>query len=115
LQLYIALCRVGVVDAPKLTAATLKVVQAMADQPSRTFYGLELMRETGLKSGSLYPILARLRDHGLVVGTQEEGDPAELGRPLRTHFRLTGRGIDWVREVEHRWTPPPFRAAWGNP
>ena len=44
----------------KLSRQTLTVLAALASRPSDWHYGLELSEITGLKSGSLYPILIRL-------------------------------------------------------
>jgi PadR family transcriptional regulator, regulatory protein PadR len=46
-----------------------------------------------LKSGSLYPILVRLADRGLLETSWEPG----LGsRPPRHLYRLTSTGLDFV-------------------
>ncbi len=44
-------------------------------------HGYDLARQTGLKSGTLYPILVRLADRELVEARWEEEQPA--GRPRR--------------------------------
>jgi PadR family transcriptional regulator, regulatory protein PadR len=69
---------------------TLSVLSALADQPRSWRYGYELGRQVGLKSGSLYPILMRLADRGLVEAAWET-DP-EAGRPRRHLYRLTTAG-----------------------
>ena len=46
-----------------------------------------LARQTGLRSGTLYPILIRLAERGLVEACWEGGQPA--GRPRRHLYRLT--------------------------
>ena len=70
---------------------TLAVLAALAAEPSAMRHGYELARETGLKSGTLYPILIRLADRKLVEACWEEGEPA--GRPRRHLYRLTGDGL----------------------
>ncbi len=45
---------------------TLALLRALARQGRSWTYGYELAKETGLKSGSLYPILKRLADRGLL-------------------------------------------------
>ena len=47
---------------------TLQVLRALAAAPARWRYGYDLGTETGLKAGSLYPILVRLADRGLLDG-----------------------------------------------
>lgn len=74
----------------KLSTQTLAVLQALVTEPSSWRHGYDLARETGLKSGSLYPILVRLADRKLVEARWEEGQPA--GRPRRHLYRLTADG-----------------------
>lgn len=53
-------------------------------------YGYDLARATGLKSGTLYPILARLASRGLLESVWEQAPPE--GRPRRHLYRLTAVG-----------------------
>jgi PadR family transcriptional regulator, regulatory protein PadR len=62
----------------------------MAEAPSTWRYGYELCQLLGLKAGSMYPILMRLADRGLLETTWENDAPA--GRPPRHLYRLTGSG-----------------------
>jgi len=71
---------------------TLTVLRALAGDPARWRYGYELVAETELKAGSLYPILVRLADRGLLDAMWEESPPR--GRPPRHLYRLTQAGID---------------------
>jgi DNA-binding PadR family transcriptional regulator len=59
-------------------------------------YGYDLSRGTGLKSGTLYPILMRLSERGWLETEWE--DAPEPGRPARHLYRLTEDGIRWARE-----------------
>jgi PadR family transcriptional regulator PadR len=69
---------------------TLSVLAALFEQPSQWQHGYALASTTGLKSGTLYPILIRLADRGLVEACwQEEPQP---GRPRRHLYRLTADG-----------------------
>ena len=72
---------------PGFSAQTLSVLAALCDQPSQGQYGYALAKQTGLKSGTLYPILIRLADRGLVEACWE--DEPEPGRPRRHLYRLT--------------------------
>ena len=58
-------------------------------------YGYDISRNTGLKSGTLYPILMRLADSGLLETRWEESEP---GRPPRHMYRLTADGLRYARE-----------------
>jgi DNA-binding PadR family transcriptional regulator len=70
---------------------TLAVMAALSDRPSEWHHGYEIAKGTGLKSGTLYPILIRLSDRGLLEADWEE-DPAP-GRPRRHLYRLTATGL----------------------
>ena len=73
------------------SAQTLSVLAALCEQPSQWCHGYALARQTGLKSGTLYPILIRLADRGLVEACwQDEPQP---GRPRRHLYRLTADGL----------------------
>jgi PadR family transcriptional regulator PadR len=69
---------------------TISVLRALAADPVRWRHGYDLGIETGLKAGSLYPILVRLADRGLLEAAWE--DPAPHGRPPRHLYRLTSAG-----------------------
>lgn len=80
-----------------MTTSVLKVAAALlADVPAER-YGLQLMQATGLPSGTLYPILARLERAGWVESRWEEVDPAAEGRPSRRYYRLTPAGVTEAR------------------
>jgi DNA-binding PadR family transcriptional regulator len=73
------------------------VLTALAADPSARRYGYELGQEVGLKAGSLYPILIRLCDRGLLEPAWESEPPP--GRPPRHLYRLTGAGVRLAREL----------------
>ena len=76
---------------PEFSAQTLSVLAALLDQPAQWQHGYALAKQTGLKSGTLYPILIRLADRGLVEARwQDEPQP---GRPRRHLYRLTADGL----------------------
>jgi DNA-binding PadR family transcriptional regulator len=72
------------------SAQTLSVLAVLCASPSDWQHGYAIARGTGLKSGTLYPILIRLADRGLIEARWEEGQPA--GRPRRHLYRLTAAG-----------------------
>jgi PadR family transcriptional regulator, regulatory protein PadR len=72
---------------------TINVLQALAADPARWRYGYDLTTEVRLKSGSLYPILVRLADRGLLETSWEPGPGS---RPPRHLYRLTSAGRDFV-------------------
>jgi PadR family transcriptional regulator PadR len=82
---------------PRMTTPVLKVIAALLADADGEHYGLELMQETGLPSGTLYPILLRLDRAGWVTSRWERLDPVVEGRPNRRYYRLTGEGAAVAR------------------
>jgi DNA-binding PadR family transcriptional regulator len=80
-----------VTSSPRFSAQTLSVLAALCDQPSQWQHGYALAKQTGLKSGTLYPILIRLADRDLVEACWQ--DEPEPGRPRRHLYRLTTAGL----------------------
>jgi PadR family transcriptional regulator, regulatory protein PadR len=70
---------------------TLAVLAELCGTPSRWRHGYGIARDTGLKSGTLYPVLVRLADRGLVEARWEDEQPA--GRPRRHLYRITPEGL----------------------
>lgn len=68
----------------------LRLLAVLSAQPRQWRHGYDLMKETGLQSGTLYPLLMRMSDQGLVDA--EWHDPAQPGRPARHAYRLTAAG-----------------------
>ena len=81
----------------KPSPQTVAVLCALAADVTTWRYGYELGQEVGLKAGSLYPILIRLCDRGLLEA-EWETRPAP-GRPPRHLYRLTSSGIEAARSV----------------
>ena len=75
----------------------IRVLQALAADPARWRYGYDLATEVHLKSGSLYPILIRLADRGLLETSWDPGPP---GRPPRHLYRLTPTGRAYVAALD---------------
>jgi PadR family transcriptional regulator, regulatory protein PadR len=74
---------------PKATKATKAVLAAFLDQPGDELHGFALLSETGLRSGTLYPLLIRLENVGWLESRWEEDDAPG---PRRRLYRLTGNG-----------------------
>jgi DNA-binding PadR family transcriptional regulator len=79
------------------SAQTTAVLLALAKDPTAWSYGYELCQQLGLKAGSMYPILMRLADRGLLETAWETDAPA--GRPPRHLYRLSGPGRAVAAEV----------------
>jgi DNA-binding PadR family transcriptional regulator len=76
----------------QITVPVAKVLAALLAAPDDDHYGLHLIQQTGLASGTLYPVLTRLRNAGWVEAHWEDVDPARAGRPARRYYRLTADG-----------------------
>ncbi len=77
---------------------TLQVLRQFLESPREWKYGYDISRTTGLKSGTLYPILMRLAERELLEADWEN---AEAGKPPRHIYRLTPGGLQYARqEVE---------------
>jgi PadR family transcriptional regulator, regulatory protein PadR len=74
---------------------TLRVLQELVDSRRSWHYGYALSQSTGLKSGTLYPILARLAEQGWLETRWAESE--QPGRPPRHTYRLTGDGAKAAR------------------
>ena len=76
--------------AQNISSQTRRVLSALSRQPQAWRHGYDLSRETGLKSGTLYPLLMRLKDQGLLESEWRQS--LEAGRPPRHAHRLTASG-----------------------
>ena len=75
----------------EFSAQTLAVLAELCATPSQWRHGYGIARDTGLKSGTLYPVLIRLANRGLVEASWEDEQPS--GRPRRHLYRLTPEGL----------------------
>lgn len=78
----------------RLSPQTLLVLDELLDQPREWKYGYDISRNTGLKSGTLYPILMRMAERNLLETRWESADP---GKPPRHMYRFTPDGLRWTR------------------
>ena len=80
-----------------MTLATQAVLRALLEDPATERYGLELSAATGLPTGTLHPIMARLEGLQWVDSAWEHVDPQKVGRPRRRYYRLNERGLALAR------------------
>jgi DNA-binding PadR family transcriptional regulator len=93
----------------KASVQTLAVLAALLSRQSEWRHGYDLTKETGLKSGTLYPVLMRLTDQGWLEA--EWQPPARLGAPARHAYRLTGQGVAAAHAAIAEATPGHGRLA----
>ena len=79
---------------PRISPETRLVLERFVEGPTVWRYGYELSRETGLKSGTLYPILMRLEKYRLL---EARWVTTEDGVPPRHTYRLTPNGLELAR------------------
>ena len=83
-----------------MTLQVQLVLGEMLTEPAEPRYGLDMGAATGLPSGTIYPILARLERIGWVESDWEDPEAhiAE-GRPRRRYYRLTREGAESAAEA----------------
>jgi PadR family transcriptional regulator, regulatory protein PadR len=88
---------------PNTSVQTRQLLSAMLRQPRTWQYGYEISKQTGLKSGTLYPLLMRLSDQGLLDSQWQ--NPERPGKLPRHAYKLTSSGLALARDmVETRST-----------
>ena len=77
---------------------TRALLAALLERSGAWRHGYDLAKETGLRSGTLYPLLMRLSEQGLLESRWQEAERA--GLPPRHVYRLTAAGLALAREQE---------------
>ena len=90
----------------RYSPAAHRVLEYCLDAPSRWFHGYTLLKELGLSSGTLYPVLMRLAEIGWMETAWETGGRA--GRPRRHLYRLAPGVRPEVRALLQRWRERGF-------
>jgi PadR family transcriptional regulator PadR len=86
-----------------MTYQAALVVEALAAGRHR---GFDIMDATDLPSGTVYPILRRIEDEGLVRSRRErEGAARREQRPARRYYELTSAGVTRLGEARARYRP----------
>lgn len=79
---------------------TRQLLDALLSHRAQWRHGYDLSEQTGLPSGTLYPILMRLSDRGL-LDSKWEPSPHQ-GRPPRKLYRLNAEGVAFAIEHSNR-------------
>jgi DNA-binding PadR family transcriptional regulator len=103
----------------EITPRLAKLLRVFLEDPDQSRYGYELMKATGLQSGSLYPALSALEKHGWLTAGKEDIDPHIAGRPARRSYTLTAAAAVAARTrltaLSEAFRPPvPARPALGG-
>lgn len=92
--------------ARKVSPHTRAVLLALLNAYPQPCYGYDLSQSTGLKGGTLYPILQRLHEREL-LSAQWRPSPQE-GKPPRHLYTLTPEGLKLAREQRAAENPAPI-------
>ncbi len=85
----------------KLSLGTVMVLHAIARGCK---YGFDIMEETGLTSGTIYPALEKLEQAGFARSQWEDGRIAQREkRPARRYYQITIRGERALLEAMERY------------
>jgi PadR family transcriptional regulator PadR len=91
-----------------ISCQTQALLATLATEPQAWRHGYELSKLTGLKSGTLYPLLIRLNDQGLLASRWQPVKQA--GRPPRHVYQLTLSGLALARLQADQGPPASFFA-----
>lgn len=94
---------------PNTSNQTRTLLATLMERPQAWRHGYELSQQTGLKSGTLYPLLIRLSEQGFLASRWET--PEQPGRPPRHVYKLTTTGLALARELARAARPPAVVAA----
>lgn len=92
-------------ESPRITGPTLKVLRELMNRPVEGISGAEISKQTGLASGTLYPLLFRLEKSKWVWSEWEEVIPSEVKRPRKRLYRLTAIGHGAALSVFSEYLP----------
>jgi PadR family transcriptional regulator PadR len=81
----------------RISHQTRLVLQAFLDAPGNEMYGFALTQTTGVKAGTLYPILERLSAEGWLNARWEDIDEHAAARRRRRYYQLTAVGEQHAR------------------
>jgi len=100
----------------QVTPTTARLLRVFLEDPQQPRYGMQLMKQACLSSGSLYPILARLERAEWIVGQAEDIDPQKEGRPARRYYTMTSEGVREARlelaELSEQFRLPEAAPRW---
>lgn len=82
---------------PHTSMQAKKLFNHLLDRPAEWHHGYDLIKATGIKSGTLYPLLMRLADDALLESRWSE--PVSPARIPRHRYRLTAKGRTFANEL----------------
>jgi DNA-binding PadR family transcriptional regulator len=97
---------------PRLSHAALRVLGIFMTAPRERIAGSDIVKQTGMLSGTLYPILMRLERAGWLDSDWEQLDPVEAGRPRKRLYCLTPNGFNKANAALTELGVPSGRPEW---
>ena len=95
-----------------LSAHARVLLAALLEARERWSHGYDLTSVTGIKSGTLYPLLLRLEAQGYLEAEWQA--PLASGRPPRHAYRLTAAGQRLACAEAGALDPGVSLAGWGG-
>jgi DNA-binding PadR family transcriptional regulator len=83
---------------PNNSRQTRALLASLLERSRSWRHGYDLSKETGLQSGTPYPLLMRLSEQGLLEHRWQDAE--RPGLPPRHVYRLTAAGVALAREQE---------------
>ena len=99
-------------NSPRLSGPTLQVLGQFLDNPSEGLSGADIAKQTGLASGTLYPLLMRLESAKWLTSKWEKIDPSREGRPRKRLYEMTSLGASQSRAAFASLVPSSGRLQW---
>lgn len=103
----------------RVTKPLVEVAVAMMRDQDSKYWGYRLMKETGLRSGVLYPVLDRMLTDGWLTDGWEEQQAARRKHIRRRYYEMTDKGRremgavlaraqadERFRDLNLRWVTP---------
>jgi PadR family transcriptional regulator PadR len=98
---------------PNSSRQTRAVLAMLLEQSRRWLHGYDIAKATGLKSGTLYPLLMRLSEQGLLESRWQDAE--RPGLPPRHCYRLSVSGVAFAGEQTRSEAPADPLAVPGVP
>ena len=77
----------------RITYSLIQVSAALMSDAMGRHWGYELSKQSGVRSGVMYPILQRMLDEGwLIDGWEDQEQVGRAKRPPRRYYKVTDAG-----------------------
>jgi DNA-binding PadR family transcriptional regulator len=83
----------------RITTNVARVLRVFLEDPLSVVHAYDVIKATGLPSGTIYPIFERLELAGWLTSNWEQIDPSVAKRPARRNYRFTASGLPAARQA----------------